>query len=84
MSVQGQYDPAFKPLRDVFEENFIERGEVGASLCLRDKKGRVLVDLWGGTHPDGQTTWSRETVSIVFSCTKAATALCAHLLIDGA
>jgi len=82
MSIQGQYDPAFKPLRDVFEENFIERGEVGASLCLRDKKGRVLVDLWGGTHPDGQTTWSRETVSIVFSCTKAATALCAHLLID--
>jgi len=82
MSLQGQYDPAFKALRDVFEENFIERGEVGASVCLRDNKGRILVDLWGGTHPDGQTPWERETASVVFSCTKAATALCAHVLID--
>jgi len=82
MAVQGRYDPAFKAIRDVFEQNFIERGEVGASLCLRDKRGRVLVDLWGGTHPDGKTPWTRDTLSIVFSCTKAATALCAHLLID--
>ena len=82
MTLQGHYDPAFKAVRDAFERNFIERGEIGASVCLRDTKGRVLVDLWGGTHPDGQTPWSRETISIVFSCTKAATALCAHLLID--
>ena len=82
MSVQGHYDPAFQDVRDVFEQNFIERGEVGASVCLRDIKGRVLLDLWGGTQADGQTPWTRDTVSIIFSCTKAATALCAHILID--
>jgi len=82
MTVQGHYDPAFKTIRDVFEQNFVERGEVGASVCLRDTKGRVLVDLWGGSHPDGQTAWTRDTTSVIFSCTKAATALCAHILID--
>lgn len=82
MAIQGHYDPAFKAVRDVFEQNFIKHGEVGASVCLRDKSGRVLVDLWGGTHADGQTLWTRNTLSIVFSCTKAATALCAQVLID--
>jgi CubicO group peptidase (beta-lactamase class C family) len=82
MAVQGHYDPAFKIVRDVFEQNFVERGEIGASVCLRDKSGRTLVDLWGGTHPDGETTGTRDTLSIIFSCTKAATALCAHVLID--
>lgn len=82
MAVQGYYDPAFKSVRDVFEENFALRGEVGASVCLRDNTGRVVFDLWGGTHPDGKTPWTRNTTSIVFSCTKAATAFCAHILID--
>ena len=82
MAVQGHYDPAFKSVRDIFEQNFTDRGEVGASVCLRDSAGRVVVDLWGGTRADGQTPWTRVTMSIVFSCTKAATALCAQLLID--
>lgn len=82
MAVQGHYDPAFKRVRKVFEQNFEDRGEVGASVCLRDDAGRVLVDLWGGTCADRQTAWTRDTMSIVFSCTKAATAFCAHILID--
>lgn len=82
MAVQGHYDPAFKAVREAFEQNFVERGEIGASLCLQDKSGRRVIDLWGGTHPDGKTAWSQDTLSIVFSCTKAATALCAHVLID--
>ena len=82
MAVQGHYDPAFKRVRKVFEQNFTDRGEVGASVCLRDAKGRVLIDLWGGTRADQKTAWGRDTMSIVFSCTKAATALCAQVLID--
>jgi len=82
LAVQGYYDPAFKSVRDVFEQNFVEHGEIGASVCLCDKSGRTLVDLWGGTHPDGLTPWTGDTLSVVFSCTKAATALCAHILID--
>lgn len=81
-AIQGHYDPAFKAVRETFEYNFVARGEAGASVCIQDHKGRTIVDLWGGTLDDGKTAWTRDTVSIVFSCTKAATALCAHRLIE--
>ena len=38
-------------------------------------------NLWGGVaDPKTKAPWTRDTVSIVFSCTKGATALCAHVL----
>lgn len=80
--VHGTVDPKFAGLRDEFERNFAERGEVGASVCL-SVGGEKLVDLWGGVaNPDTGEAWQEDTVSIVFSCTKAAVALCAHILID--
>ena len=77
--VEGSCDPRFAALADEFVRNFVERGEVGASLALTHE-GRTVVDLWGGTA-DAATgrAWHRDTVSIVFSCTKGATALCAHV-----
>ena len=81
-SVAGQCDPRFAQLREEFERNFSERGESGASVCL-SVNGEPLVDLWGGlADRDAGTPWTQDTVSIVFSCTKGTTALCAHLLID--
>jgi len=78
--VEGTCDPAFAPLADEFVRNFTDRGEVGASLCLT-LQGRTLVDLWGGmAKPKEGIAWKEDTVSIVFSCTKGATALCAHVL----
>jgi CubicO group peptidase (beta-lactamase class C family) len=42
-----------------------------------------VVDLWGGlADPKTGRAWQRDTISIVFSCTKAATALCAHRLAE--
>lgn len=81
-SVSGFSDPRFSQLKEEFERNFAERGECGASVCL-SVNGETLADLWGGvTDAESQTPWTEDTVSIVFSCTKAATALCAHILID--
>ncbi len=80
--VSGTNDPKFTELREEFERNFAERGESGASVCL-SLNGEKLVDLWGGVVDQGsQDPWQEDTVSVVFSCTKAATALCAHILID--
>jgi CubicO group peptidase (beta-lactamase class C family) len=81
-TVKGQCDPKFSEVRDEFERSFSERGEKGASVCL-SVNGETVVDLWGGVA-DTKTgeAWAEDTVSIVFSCTKAATALCAHILID--
>ncbi len=82
MAVEGTCDAKFAELREEFERNFAERGEVGASVCL-SVGGETMVDLWGGqADPTHDQAWEEDTVSIVFSCSKAATALCAHILID--
>ena len=80
MTVEGTCKPGFERVAEAFEKNFSERGEVGASVCLTIG-GETVVDLWGGVaDPKTGKTWTRDTVSIVFSCTKGATALCAHVL----
>ena len=80
--VHGKTDPKFDAVKQEFERNFAERGEVGASVCL-SVNGETLVDLWGGkANPETGEDWQEDTISIVFSCSKAATALCAHILID--
>ena len=78
----GTFDPAFKDVTDAFAANFADRGEVGASLCLT-VGGKTVVDIWGGiAAPATKASWQRDTIVPVYSCTKAATALCAHLLVD--
>jgi CubicO group peptidase (beta-lactamase class C family) len=78
--VEGTCDERFAEVAREFVRNFSERGEVGASVSLR-LHGEPLVDLWGGVaDPATGRAWERDTLCIVFSCTKGATALCAHLL----
>lgn len=78
--IEGVCDPRFRAVADEFERNFVERDEVGASVCLR-LDGETVVDLWGGlADPSTQTPWSRDTISIIFSCTKGAVAISAHVL----
>jgi len=80
MTVQGTADPRFAAVRDEFERNFAERGEVGASVCVT-VDGETVVDLWGGVaNPETQAPWNKDTIGLVWSCTKGATALCAHVL----
>lgn len=77
---QGTCRPGFERVAEAFERNLEEKGEIGASVCLT-VGGETVVDLWGGVaDPKTQAAWTRDTVSIVFSCTKGATALCAHVL----
>jgi len=80
MAVSGKCEPRFERVREEFERNFREREEVGASVCVT-LDGETVVDLWGGTaNIDTGEPWKEDTVSVVFSCTKGATALCAHIL----
>jgi CubicO group peptidase (beta-lactamase class C family) len=81
--IQGRCAPGFEPVLEAFIANFAARDEVGASVCL-SIEGETLVDLWGGFRAPGPDAapWASDTISVVFSCTKAATALCAHLLVD--
>jgi CubicO group peptidase (beta-lactamase class C family) len=81
-TISGSCDPQFTSVLEAFRTNFAERQEVGASVCITHK-GRSVVDLWGGlAKPETAEPWTQDTVSIVYSCTKAATALCLHMLVD--
>lgn len=78
--VQGTVAEPYEEVAEVFVRGFVDRGEVGASLCIR-VDGDPVIDLWGGVA-DASTgePWDEDTVSVVFSCTKAAAALCIHWL----
>src|SRR6185503_661525 len=81
MAIAGTCDSRFEAVRAQFERNFAERGEVGASVCVT-VGGATVVDLWGGiADPKTGRAWERDTIGVVWSCTKGATALCAHMLV---
>ena len=81
-SVRGYVSSKFQAVADAFIDNFSQRDELGASCCVRVGE-EIVVDLWGGyTSIDKILPWQENTTSVVFSCTKAMTALCAHLLVE--
>ncbi len=78
--IHGEVAPGFEPVRDAFAANFEQHGDVGAAFSLYHR-GVKVVDLWGGVA-DVETgrPWAEDSVILVFSSTKGATAICAHLL----
>src|SRR6187551_3037701 len=80
--IDGTCDAAFAAVREEFERNFRERGEVGAAVCVY-QDGKKVVDLWGG-HKDLERTapWAEDTIVIMNSVAKSMCALCTHILID--
>ena len=81
-SIKGLCEERFQPVLDEFVRNFDNREELGASVAI-NVEGQNVVDLWGGKvsrKPDAGD-WQEDTISVVFSSTKGAVALCAHLLI---
>jgi CubicO group peptidase (beta-lactamase class C family) len=82
MKAEGIVEPRFAPVRDEFERNFAERGEVGAALCVYHQ-GRPVIDIWGGmADPSVDRPWTSETTCRIDSTTKALTAICAHMLVE--
>jgi CubicO group peptidase (beta-lactamase class C family) len=81
MTIHGSVSKGYERVRDAFEANFREGGEVGAAFCLH-VKSRKVVDLWGGTVDVGGKTWKENTPALVFSTTKGATAICAMMLVQ--
>ena len=82
VELQGDCEPRFGAVRDAFEANWTDHGEVGASLCVI-VGGETVVDLWGG-HADaeGSRSWERDTIANVYSSTKGIAAAAAAMLVD--
>ena len=82
MTPEGTCAPRFAEVREEFERNLAERGEVGASVCIT-VDGETVVDLWGGVaDPETGRPWDRDTICVVWSSTKGAAALCALMLVS--
>lgn len=79
--IEGEFDPKFAAVYDAFVNNFLAQDEVGAS-CAVYLDGKPVLDLWGGRKTRNGPAWTRDTISMVFSSTKGAMALCAHMLAD--
>ena len=72
----------FSEVKRIYNHNFDKYKEIGCSLCVI-VDGEVVIDIWAG-HKNKEKTkeWDENTLSVAFSSTKAALALCAHILIE--
>ena len=78
--VTGLVEPGFEGVRAAFAANFAAGHEVGAALCVH-VGGRRVVDLCGGSFDaEGTRPYGPDSLQLVFSSTKGATAACANLL----
>ncbi len=84
MEIHGQCDARFASVRETFEKNFRENGDIGACFAVT-LEGEYVVDLWGG-HQDAarQRPWEEDTIINVYSTTKTMTFLVALMLEDRA
>src|SRR2546421_2267461 len=82
VDVQGRVEPGFERVRLAFAQNFEQHGEVGAAFAAY-VHGRPVVDIWSGIADIGVgTPWREDTLQLVYSTTKGATAICAHILAE--
>ncbi len=80
MTIDGWVAPGFEVVRERFEQNFADGLEVGASFTAYHH-GTQVVDLWGGIADEATgRPWEEDTIAVVFSTTKGATAICANRL----
>ena len=80
--VSGFVADGFEPVRAAFEANFRDHGDLGAGVCVY-RDGAPVVDLVGGVTAHGSDDLYRaDHLQMVFSTTKGAAAICAHLLAE--
>jgi CubicO group peptidase (beta-lactamase class C family) len=80
--VHGFTAPGFERVREVFERNFTDDIEVGASFCAV-LDGRTVVDLWGGWQDRAcSRAWAEDTLVNVYSTTKGVASIAFATLVD--
>ena len=80
MIANGWVKPGFEGVQDAFAANLAEGRDIGAAFSAYHR-GEKVVDLWGGiADRDTERPWAEDTLTLVFSTTKGATAICAHRL----
>lgn len=79
--IRGTTADEFEQVAEVFEANFNDHGEVGAGFAAY-LEGEKVIDLTGGVADSSGRPYDSEVLQMVFSTTKGATSMCAHLLVE--
>ena len=78
----GTCSSRFDSVRQLFAAKLESGEDLGASFVV-NINGETVVDLWGGWADEARTVpWTENTITNVFSTTKAMTALAALVLVD--
>jgi CubicO group peptidase (beta-lactamase class C family) len=78
--IHGEVTPGFEGVKDAFANNFDQHADVGAAFSVY-YRGEKVVDLWGGlADTETNKPWAQDSLQLIFSSTKGATALMANLL----
>lgn len=81
-TLQGTYEPKYRPVVDAFIENFKAEDEVGAAVSVM-LQGKTVVDLYGGWRNSAMDVpWDAPTTVCMMSVAKGVTAICFNMLID--
>ena len=82
MFTQGSVAPGFEKVAEAFAQNFEDGAELGAGFAAI-LEGEVVAELWGGYADRARTRlWDADTLTPVYSTTKAIAALVIARLVD--
>jgi CubicO group peptidase (beta-lactamase class C family) len=81
-TLQGHYEPEYRPVVDAFIENFKVEDELGAG-CSIMLNGKTVVDLYGGWRDGAMSKpWDAPSTVCMMSVAKGITAICFNMLVD--
>jgi len=67
-----------------FDQNFRERGELGATVCVWGREGELFSFSRGSANRDGSRLWTDDTLVPVWSATKGPASLACLLALESA
>jgi CubicO group peptidase (beta-lactamase class C family) len=80
--ISGSCESRFDTVKAAFAQNLMERGDLGAAVCIYID-GQPVVDLWGGYADAARTRpWERDTIACVASTGKGITSICLLRLVQ--
>lgn len=75
-------DARYARLASAFQENFSERGDLGAAIAVVED-GELVVNFWSGYRDQAKTLpWEATTLVNIWSTTKGIVAACVAILVD--
>ena len=78
--IGGTVEKGFESVRDAFAQAQAQ-DEGGAQLCVY-RNGKKVVDLWTGRDKVKNRPYTDQTITVLMSCSKGATATAAHMLAE--